>query len=82
MEVLIKRLIAFFLELRGPQDGLPIQRPGPDFLIQSGQDEPSTPNGSTQLPVRTLKKSRSWPGQVERSVEDWVVVSEKAKWRG
>lgn len=82
MKVLIKRLIAFMLELRGPQSRFIPDRPGPNFLVQPGQDGPSTPSGSTPHPARILRKSRSWPGITERSVEDWEVHSAKPEWQG
>ncbi|KAG6364172.1 hypothetical protein INS49_005770 [Diaporthe citri] len=82
MEILIKRLIAFMLQLRGPQDRFVPERPGPEFLAQPGHAGPSTPNATSSSPRRTLRKSRSWPGEVEKSVADGVVSSAKAKWEG
>lgn len=65
MEVFIKRLIAFMLELRGPQARFVPRRPGPHFLRQRDQAGLSTPNQSSIHPQRTLKKSRSWSGMTE-----------------
>lgn len=82
MFVLIKRIIALMLELRGPEDRFVPERSDPDFLIQSDQVQPSAPNESALGPARALPISRSWPGQVEKSVHESVVVSAKAEWRG
>lgn len=37
MEVLIRRLIGFMLEVRGPRDDLVPEKPGPEFSIQPGE---------------------------------------------
>lgn len=65
MEVFIKRLIAFMLELRGPQARFVPRRPGPHFLLQRDQAGLPTPNQSSSNPKPTLKKSRSWSGMTE-----------------
>lgn len=80
MEVLIRRLIALMLELRGPQDGFVPEPLSMNFLHQTDQAGPSAPKASSR-PRRTLRKSRSWPAETEKSTEDWVKPSAKPKWR-
>lgn len=82
MLVLSKRIIALMLELRGPQDRFVPERPSPDFLVQDDQITPSAPDESSSGPARAVSASRSWPGQVEKTVHANVVISAKAEWRG
>lgn len=80
MEVLIRRLIAFMLQLRGPQD-FTTERPGPDFLGQTGNFGPTKPNKSSS-PRPILKRSRSWPEDTIPAEKGWVRDTVKRKWRG
>lgn len=80
MEVLIRRLIAFMLQLRGAQD-FTTERPGPDFLGQTGNFGPTKPNKSSS-PRPILKRSRSWPEDTIPAEKVWVRDTVKRKWRG
>lgn len=81
MEVLIRRLIAFMLQLRGPQD-FTTERPGPDFLGQTGNFGPTKPNKSSSSPRPILKRSRSWPEDTLPAEKVWVRDTVKRKWQG
>lgn len=81
MELLIKRLIDLMLELRGPEDGVMLEPLSMKFLHQTDPVRPSTPNESSSHTRRALRKSRSWPSEVEKSTQDWVMPSAKSEWR-
>lgn len=82
MEVLIRRLIALMLELRGPQDRFVPEPLSMNFLHQDDQAGPSMSNVSPSRPRRNLRKSRSWPAEHERLTRNWVKPSAMPKWRG
>ncbi|KAK2604158.1 hypothetical protein N8I77_007109 [Diaporthe amygdali] len=80
MEVLIKRLIAFMLQLRGPQERFVPMPPSPRFLLQPSLLGTYTPDETLPRRITRLKKSRSWPARTERSEEDWESLSVKPTW--
>ncbi|KAJ0114080.1 hypothetical protein J7T55_007914 [Diaporthe amygdali] len=79
MEVLIKRIIALMLQLRGPQEPFVPVPPSPRFLLQPDRLVARTPDVTTRRNNR-LRKSRSWPARTNQSEQDWEKLSVKPTW--
>lgn len=80
MEVLIKRLIAFMLQLRGPQERFVPVPPSPRFLLQPSRLDTYTPDETSPSRTTRLKKSRSWPTRTRQSEENWEELPVKPTW--